>query len=115
MRPFSCQRQWQIARYGRATRPVGVLDGGIYCSTKACSASCVCTQAEQEADFGAGILTVDLLPEGGSQAVTDTNKQLYVDLYMQHLLDNSIRPQFDAFRRGFNRVRALFLQAAIVV
>ena len=65
---------------------------------------CCALQAEQEGDFGEGTQTVDLLPEGGNQPVTDDNKQLYVDLYMQHLLDNSIQPQFDAFQRGFKRV-----------
>lgn len=64
-----------------------------------------CIQAEQEGDFGEGMQTVDLLPEGATCPVTDDNKQLYVDLYMQHLLDNSIAPQFDAFQRGFKKVR----------
>ena len=63
-----------------------------------------CLQVEQEADFGEGLETLDLEAEGASKPVTDDNKQHYVDLYVRHLLETSIQPQFDAFQRGFKRV-----------
>lgn len=61
-------------------------------------------QVEQEGDYGEGVRTIDLQLEGANKAVTDENKQQYVDLYVQHLLDTSIKPQFDAFQKGFKRV-----------
>ena len=62
---------------------------------------------EQEADFGEGFETIDLEAGGASIAVTDDNKQHYVDLYVRHLLETSIQQQFDAFQRGFKRVSTL--------
>lgn len=61
-------------------------------------------QVEQEADFGEGLETVDLEAGGASTAVTDDNKQHYVDLYVRHLLETSIQQQFNAFQRGFKRL-----------
>lgn len=61
---------------------------------------------EQETDFGEGLETLDLEADGASKAVTDDNKQHYVDLYVRHLLETSIQRQFDAFQRGFKRVRS---------
>lgn len=61
-------------------------------------------QVEQEADFGEGLVTIDLEAEGANKPVTDDNKQQYVNLYVDHLLETSIKPQFDAFQRAFKRV-----------
>ncbi|KAL3161776.1 hypothetical protein ABBQ38_008870 [Trebouxia sp. C0009 RCD-2024] len=61
-------------------------------------------QVEQEADFGEGLETLDLEADGANKAVTDDNKQHYVDLYVRHLLETSIKRQFDAFQRGFKRL-----------
>lgn len=36
--------------------------------------------------------------------VTNTNREEYANLYAQWLLDYSIRPQFEAFAKGFNTV-----------
>ncbi|KAK9830367.1 hypothetical protein WJX72_011319 [[Myrmecia] bisecta] len=61
-------------------------------------------QVEQAGSFGAEMETIDLLPDGGSIAVTAANRQQYVELYTQHLLSTSIEPQFSAFQRGFNKL-----------
>ena len=62
-------------------------------------------QMEQEDDFGEGMVVIDLEAEGANKPVTDDNKQQYVSLYVKHLLETSIKPQFDAFQKGFKRVQ----------
>lgn len=47
---------------------------------------------------------MDLLEDGGSIAVTQANKQQYVDLYVEHLLLKSVERQRTAFCRGFHKV-----------
>lgn len=42
-----------------------------------------------------------LTPEGGNIAVTNDNRQLYCDLYLKYLLVDSVKEQFDAFKKGF--------------
>lgn len=69
---------------------------------------------EQEADFGEGLETLDLEADGANKAVTDDNKQHYVDLYVRHLLETSIKRQFDAFQRGFKRVRSAIVGPDVV-
>lgn len=61
-------------------------------------------QVEREGPFGEGIVAEDLVPGGGESPVTAENRQLFVELYVRHLLETSIQPQFDAFRRGFDQV-----------
>lgn len=48
--------------------------------------------------------TYDLKPGGGDVPVTKANKQEYVDLYVQYLLDSSVSKLFDAFLAGFKTV-----------
>lgn len=48
--------------------------------------------------------TVELL-DGGSNLVVDaSNREMFVDLYVEYLLDKSISTQFDAFAKGFHKV-----------
>lgn len=46
----------------------------------------------------------DLQPNGSNIPVTADNKEEYVLLYTEWLLQDSIYPQYDAFERGFMRV-----------
>ncbi|XP_022089847.1 ubiquitin-protein ligase E3A-like [Acanthaster planci] len=50
------------------------------------------------------VVTVDLLPEGSQIPVTNENRKEYVKLYVQHVLVDSVAPQFEAFARGFHTV-----------
>jgi len=36
--------------------------------------------------------------------VTAANRAQFVELYVQHLLEKSVQPQFAAFRKGFDQV-----------
>lgn len=47
------------------------------------------------------LLQVDLVDNGGDVLVTNSNREEYVRLYTQHLLEKSIHRQFSAFKRGF--------------
>ncbi|XP_026680400.1 ubiquitin-protein ligase E3A [Diaphorina citri] len=53
--------------------------------------------------FGA-FISHDLKPDGDNIAVTQENKQEFIDLYSDFLLNTSIEKQFKAFRRGFQMV-----------
>ncbi|KAI5703179.1 hypothetical protein M8J75_008679 [Diaphorina citri] len=53
--------------------------------------------------FGA-VISHDLKPDGDNIAVTQENKQEFIDLYSDFLLNTSIEKQFKAFRRGFQMV-----------
>ena len=55
-------------------------------------------------EFFGAIQLVDLTPGGGEVAVTQKNKQQYVELYTNYLLDLSIRAQFDHLSRGFKMI-----------
>ena len=48
--------------------------------------------------------TVELLPGGGDIRVSAANREMYVDLYVEYLLDKSIESQFNAFAKGFHKV-----------
>ncbi|CEM37948.1 unnamed protein product [Vitrella brassicaformis CCMP3155] len=50
------------------------------------------------------MVEVPLKDNGGSVAVTIDNREEYVDLYVDWLLNKSIEDQFKAFHRGFHRV-----------
>ncbi|XP_065837402.1 probable E3 ubiquitin-protein ligase HECTD2 isoform X2 [Oscarella lobularis] len=50
------------------------------------------------------VVDVDLIPNGSTTAVTMTNRKEFVDLYVQHLLVDSIAPQYEAFNRGIKKV-----------
>ncbi|KXZ42806.1 hypothetical protein GPECTOR_117g371 [Gonium pectorale] len=60
-------------------------------------------QVDMEMGFGE-VEPVDLLPGGGELSVTAANRRHYVDLYVKHLLQDSIAPQFEPFHRGFLRL-----------
>ncbi len=51
--------------------------------------------------------TVDLLPGAKNIMVTNKNRRLYVDLYINYLLNERIRKQFHAFSAGFFKVRLI--------
>ncbi|KAK4471444.1 hypothetical protein MN116_004872 [Schistosoma mekongi] len=53
--------------------------------------------------FGS-VITHELKPNGATIPVTKENRKEYVDLYASFLLNDSIRKQFNAFRRGFQMV-----------
>jgi hypothetical protein len=48
--------------------------------------------------------TVELLPGGSGMLVSADNREMYVDLYVEYLLDKSIETQFSAFAKGFHKV-----------
>ncbi|CAO3617094.1 unnamed protein product [Cunninghamella echinulata] len=50
------------------------------------------------------VQTFDLKPNGSSILVTKENRQEFVDLYVDFILNTSIAKQFDAFQLGFNLV-----------
>lgn len=47
---------------------------------------------------------VNLKENGGNIAVTNINRQEFVDLYVDYLLNTSITRQFNALSRGFHKV-----------
>ncbi len=47
------------------------------------------------------VKTFELKPGGANIPVTEENRREYVDLYVDFLLNESVRTQFNAFRRGF--------------
>uniref|UniRef100_A0A183AUY4 HECT-type E3 ubiquitin transferase n=1 Tax=Echinostoma caproni TaxID=27848 RepID=A0A183AUY4_9TREM len=49
-------------------------------------------------------LSHELKPNGSSIPVTKENRQEFVDLYANFLLNESVKKQFNAFRRGFQMV-----------
>ncbi|CAI2728173.1 unnamed protein product [Schistosoma spindalis] len=53
--------------------------------------------------FG-NVVTHELKPDGATIPVTKENRQEYVDLYSSFLLNDSVKKQFNAFRRGFQMV-----------
>lgn len=50
------------------------------------------------------VKTFPLVENGADIPVTNENRRDYVDLYIKHYADTSVKLQFDAFRRGFHRV-----------
>jgi E3 ubiquitin-protein ligase HUWE1 len=55
----------------------------------------------EETDFFGRRQVAELVPGGAAIKVTDANKRVYVDLVARHRMTNAIRPQIDAFLRGF--------------
>ena len=66
-------------------------------------------QVEREGDFGEGTVSVDLIEDGGTLAVSDANRELYVTLYVEHLLLKSVEKQRKAFCAGFHKVGSCLL------
>ena len=52
-------------------------------------------------DTVSGTETFDLIPNGAEIPVTDENKEEYIELYINHKLNASIKKQFDQFSNGF--------------
>jgi len=53
-----------------------------------------------------GHMKVVELKEGGEEEeVTKENAREYVERYLQWVLEESVRPHFEAFRKGFMKVR----------
>ena len=48
--------------------------------------------------------TIDLIPDGGSVFVDESNREQYVELYVKQIMDVSVSQQFEAFARGFQKV-----------
>jgi hypothetical protein len=69
----------------------------------------ITTQVEREGDFGEGTVSVDLTEDGGSVAVNNANRELYVTLYVEHLLLKSVEKQRKAFCAGFHKVGSCLL------
>ena len=49
-------------------------------------------------------MTIPLIPDGCNVVVDRTNVHKYVQSYLEYELVESIKPQFEAFYRGFKRV-----------
>lgn len=64
--------------------------------------------------YGA-VHSVELCPGGANMPVTSANRQQYVELYVKYLLDTSIRMQFEAFARGFHKVRYILLKTGFLL
>lgn len=47
----------------------------------------------------------ELKPGGCNIAVTNSNRQEYVELYTKWVLEDSVQTQFAAFSQGFHQVR----------
>jgi ubiquitin-protein ligase E3 A len=50
------------------------------------------------------VKTIELKPNGSTIPVTNINRQEYVDLYVDHILNKSVSKQYDAFHKGFHLV-----------
>eukprot|EP00944_MAST-04C_sp_MAST-4C-sp1_P002784 g2784.t1 len=50
------------------------------------------------------VINTELKPGGASIEVTNENREEFVNLYVKHLIVDSVLKQYDAFRRGFQRV-----------
>eukprot|EP00029_Vermamoeba_vermiformis_P000446 TRINITY_DN1050_c0_g2_i1.p1 TRINITY_DN1050_c0_g2~~TRINITY_DN1050_c0_g2_i1.p1 ORF type:complete len:725 (-),score=207.85 TRINITY_DN1050_c0_g2_i1:153-2327(-) len=55
-------------------------------------------------DFFGQNIVHNLLLNGANIPVTNDNKQQYIDLYVQYLLEESVKQQFDWFLKGFRHV-----------
>lgn len=54
--------------------------------------------------------TYDLLPNGASIPVDETNKDQYIQLYLDYLLKSSVEIQINAFVNGFKAIcNSMFL------
>jgi E3 ubiquitin-protein ligase HECTD2 len=47
------------------------------------------------------IIQVPLCPNGEKMPVTNTNRRVFVDMYVRYLLDTAVTRQFEPFKRGF--------------
>ena len=59
-------------------------------------------------------MTENLIKDGADVAVTQSNKQEYVDLYCDYIINSGIAKQYDAFQAGFHRVIVIILLVLIL-
>ena len=52
--------------------------------------------------------SVELVADGKNILVTNENRDQFVELYVDNILNKSIENQFDAFKKGFYQVSSLF-------
>ena len=50
------------------------------------------------------VQSVELVPNGKNIPVTNSNREHFVSLYVDHLLVKSVERQFSAFSQGFHKV-----------
>ncbi|XP_076250382.1 HECT and RLD domain containing E3 ubiquitin ligase 4 isoform X1 [Rhynchophorus ferrugineus] len=50
------------------------------------------------------VITIELKPNGSNIPVTQENKNEYVSLYVDYILNKSVESQYDAFHKGFMKV-----------
>lgn len=60
-----------------------------------------CQSFSVDVDVFGTVQAVELKPGGADIAVTEQNRQEYVDLYVDYALHRSVRRQYEAFERGF--------------
>ena len=63
-----------------------------------------CLNFQVTNEYYGAVQLIDLVPNGGDEPVTSANKERYVELYVDYMLNASIASQFDAFKRGFDMV-----------
>ncbi|KAK3233412.1 hypothetical protein CYMTET_56286, partial [Cymbomonas tetramitiformis] len=64
----------------------------------------ICRTFEVEYDYFGQRRTHPLVPGGEHVAVTEENRDLFVELYTRYVLNDSIQKQFEAFASGFLQV-----------
>jgi len=64
----------------------------------------LCYTFEVDVDLFGEPRTVELVPGGAAIAVTADNRRQFVELYARYVLEEAVRPQFDAFAAGFLQV-----------
>ena len=67
-----------------------------------CNCCLFCTQVSR-VSFGE-VSTIDLIPDGSKVKVTKDRSNDYVRAYLQYMFHDSVKNQFEAFRRGFMKV-----------
>ena len=65
--------------------------------------TCFLSSQVSSSEFG-NLHSVELVPNGENILVTNSNRQQFVSLYVDHLLVKSVERQFRAFSRGFHKV-----------
>ncbi|KAJ3061283.1 hypothetical protein HDU99_005608 [Rhizoclosmatium hyalinum] len=63
-----------------------------------------CRSFDIEYEVWGKVRTIPLVHGGSDIPVTNANRKEYVDLYINHYVNESVKRQFGAFRRGFHRV-----------
>ncbi|KAI9266929.1 hypothetical protein BDA99DRAFT_507009 [Phascolomyces articulosus] len=66
--------------------------------------STFCRAFVAEIDMFGQRKSIDLIPDGSKHMVNNDNRQQFVDLYVNHVLNSSVERQFGAFQQGFYHV-----------